>query len=428
MIHYVENYQVKEEAETVVPFFRNYINIMVLFFPLTSFLLIPAVQGTTVITVLTALLFGVFTLVPAGANKGLYFKQFFIFLMLYILFSVISQSINLFSELKLDTDLVLVNKGNYLDSFYRMSHFTQTLYLVIAFILYLFVKYYADISLINYVYWAIRFLCFYALYEFFYFLATGASGDFVTNRQFADVSGSSFQLTNIAGVVLLRIKGYTGEPSMFTFTILPFWALSYGLKRKFDRYLTLICLLLTLSTTAYFSIVLFNAAWFIYKKRYKQIVYVMIFFVCLLAVLQLDAFREVTNSIYDFVFGVKLSGEAGSSQQREGNLLFHTIYWTHLNLGSKLFGIGFGYIRSTDFFSTLLVNNGIFGLLLFSGFVFTHFQVKISDGDIAFSYFVGLVLLFFIMMATVPEFAYPSLWIYLALAYVFHEKKSYTDE
>lgn len=392
---------------------------MVVFFPITSFLVIPSVQGTTIITVLAGILFMLLVAFPAGANKWLYMKELFVFFIIFLVFSIVSQYLNLLYDLKLEGNLVLVNKGGYMDYFYRPSHLTQALYLIISYIIYLFVKYYADSSIVKYIYWGLRLLCVYAMYEFIYYKITGANGDFVTNRKFGEMEASSFQLTNIAGVIMLRLKGYTGEPSMFTFTILPFWALAYGLNRKFDSALLLVCLIFSFSTTAYLSILLFFIAWFIYKKRYKQIIYIMAVVVALFAVLQLNAFREFADSIYNFVFGSKLSGESGSSQQRGGNMIHHIDYWTQLNFPSKLFGIGFGYIRSTDFFTTLLVNNGLLGLIVFSAFVFKNIRLNLPNRDLSFCYFAGLFILFFIMMATVPEFAYPSLWIYLGLGFIF---------
>lgn len=423
----VENYYLAQESTDVVPFFRNYINFMVIFFPLTSFLVLPSVQGTTIITVLAATQFSIFLMFPAGNNKMLYMKELLVFLVIFFVFSIISQYLNLILELKLDQNLVLVTKGGYLDYFYRSSHFTQALYLIISFIIYLFIKYYADESVIVYIYWALRLLCVYAIYEFVYYLATGNSGDFIMNRKFGDLDGSLFQVTNIGGMNFMRMKGYTGEPSMFTFTILPFWVLSYALKRKFDNILMLSCLVLSFSTTAYFSIILFNGFWFFYKKRYNQLLYVLLGMVTVLLVLQMDAFRSVTDSLYEFVFGSKLSGNSVSSKYRGGVFEYHMEYWSHLNLWHKLFGIGFGYIRSTDFFTTILVNNGLLGSLLFSLFVFKNFRIRLPNRDLSFCYFSGLIILFFIMMATVPEFAYPSLWIYLGLAYVFNKSlKSYS--
>ncbi|MFC6099794.1 hypothetical protein [Olivibacter domesticus] len=403
----------------VTVFFKRYINAMAIFFPIASFLVIPSVQGTTIVTVMAGLLFAMLIALPAGINKWLLLKELAVFLAIFLVFSVTSQFINLVYEIRLDESLVLVNRGSFLDYFYRTSHITQSLYLLFAILIYLFIKYYSDESLIKYIYWGIRLLCFYGIYEVLFFLIMGHTGDFIVNRKFGDVDASFSQKVVVAGLHILRMKSYTGEPSMFTFTVFPFWALTYVLNRKFDKFLTFGCLALTFSTTAYFAMGMFHTLWFLYKGKYKQVIYVFAFIFILLAMSQLDAFRDKIAGIYEFVFGNKISGNSSSSQSRGGNIATHIAYWTKLNGWSKIFGIGFGYIRSTDFFTTLLVNNGLLGLLVFSGFFFKSFKLGLTNKDLKFCYFTGMILLFFILMATVPEFAYPSMWIYLALGYVW---------
>lgn len=425
----LENYYLETNKVPVIPFFKHYINAMVLFFPITTFLLIPAVQGTTIETVLTAILFMILIAIPAGANKGYFFKELLLFFVVFLTFSIVSQYLNLAYNLKLVKGIVLVNRGEYMNVFFRASHFTQGLYLFIPFLIYLFIKYYSDLTVVDYVFWGVRLLCFYGIYEVVFFLLTGGqTGDFIMNRKFGELDASMSQSASIAGLSILRMKGYTGEPSMFSFTVFPFWVLTYALKRRFDNLLFLFCLVLTLSTTAYFAMALFHAAWFFYKKRYTQLVYVFGLIVIVLAVFQLDSFRDKADSIYNFVFGEKLSGNTDSSSSRTGNLVSHVNYWSKLHPLHQLFGVGFGYIRSTDFFSTLLVNNGVFGVIVFTWFVLKKLRISLPKGDLAFCYYIGLVVTYIIMMATVPEFAYPSLWIYLALGYVFHNSSRLIED
>jgi len=399
---------------------------MMLFFPITSFVLLPAVQGTTIITILVTGMFALIIALPAGANKWLFIKELFVFLIVFAFFSVISQFLNLLNHVPLNAGLLLVNSGQYLDDFYRGSHLTQALYLIIAYIVYLAVKYFAGDSVIKYIYWGLRVFCLYGLYEVFFYFATGMKGDFITNRQFGENSASLIQTAPIPGLRLIRMKSLTGEPSMFAFSVFPFWALSYGLKRKFDQSLLFFCLMLTFSTTAYGAMVLFHFAWFLYKKRYKQIIYVLLAVLLVLAALQIDAIQEKASSIYDSVFGNKL--DSGSGRSRSGKIENHFGFWLQLSTWSRAFGIGFGYIRSTDFITTLLVNNGWIGVLTFSGFFFYNRSLKATSRDLAFAYYAGLIILFLIMMASVPEFAYPSLWIYLALSFVMDKFKLLNEQ
>lgn len=414
---------VQVDCGVIIRFFNRYVNVMMLFFPLTSFLLVPAIQGTTIIVVMTGILGGIFACVPVGELKFSFTKELVVFFCVVLFLSISSQFINLVYDVRLSKDLVLVNKGHLMVSFYRSSHLTQTLYLVACFTIYLFVKYFSDEKIIEHIYWGLRLLCFYAIYEFIYYFLTGRNGDFIVNREFSGGgSASLFQTKNIAGFQLLRMKGYTGEPSMFAFTIIPFWILSFGLKRRFDSILLLVCMILTFSTTAYLAICLFTFFWFFYKKKYKQLVFFGLLVLLLMFALQMDAFRSVMDNLYDSVFGNKISGESASSKQRSGTFYTHLEYWSGLNGFSQLFGVGFGYIRSTDFLTTVLVNNGILGFILFSVFILKNIFIKVSQSTLSWCYKMGLFLLYFVMMATVPEFAYPSFWIYLAVGAIMQAR------
>jgi hypothetical protein len=115
---------------------------------------------------------------------------------------------------------------------------------------------------------------------------------------------------------------------------------------------------------------------------------------------------------------VKIGGNSVSSRERVKSFLNQIEFWSGLNGFSQAFGIGFGYVRSTDFFSTILPNNGIVGLVIFTWFVFKNLWLDIAIPILSICYKAGLIIVYFIMMVSVPEFAYPSLWIFLALGYV----------
>lgn len=401
---------------------------MMLFFPLTTFLLLPSVPGTTVITMLAAALFFPLLLLPAGPNKAAFFNELFIFITLLLLLSFTSQFINLVSNLKLSDELVLINRKGYTKTFYRASHITQSMSLVVGFIIYGYVKYFSNADIVKYIYWGLRLICFYALYEFVFYLITGTNGDFMVNRTFGyeEKSASLFQTVSLGGLNIMRVKGYTGEPSMFVFTVLPFWVLSIALGRKFDQLLMFGCLVLTFSTTAYLCIGLFLLNQVIRNRHFLIFYYLSIAVIVLCFILQLDQFQHLLNSLYDFVFSGKLEGNSVSARDRGNHFTEHLMFWSERGWFSQLFGIGFGYIRSTDFFSTLLVNTGIIGFALFSRLVFRNMSLNIAPKNVLLCYRSGLLLMYFIMMATVPEFAYPSLWIYLALGFVL-ERFSFTS-
>ncbi|MBL4678616.1 MAG: hypothetical protein JKY70_20835, partial [Mucilaginibacter sp.] len=330
-------------------FVKRYINILMLFFPVTAFLLIPEIPSTTITTIFGGLLIFFIPLSSFKEEKYGFIREVLIFFSVIAILSFVSQFINLLTDLKLPSNLILINKKDYTKTFYRPSHITQTLSLVVGFVIYTYVKYFSSETIINYIYIALRLLCIYGLYEFCYYVLTGQNGDFVVNRTFGDddKSGSLFQTVSLGGLSLMRMKGYTGEPSMFVFTVFPFWVLSFGLKRKFDQVFLLGCLILSFSTTAYTGIILFFTFWFIYKRQFKILFYISIFIIVVCFVLQLDKFQSLLDSIYKFVFAGKIGGQAASSQQRSSSVTTHLAFWAKLNGFSQAFGIGFGYVRST---------------------------------------------------------------------------------
>ncbi|MBE9585872.1 hypothetical protein IM792_15555 [Mucilaginibacter sp. JRF] len=404
-------------------FVGNWVNLMMLFFPLTSFLVIPTIPGTTVINVMALLLLFVIPLASLKENKFEFFKEVSIFFAVILAMSFLSQFTNLVTNLKLIKSLIMINRNDYTKTFYRQSHITQTLPLIVGFVIYAYVKYFPNKTLLNYIFWGLRILCFYALYEFLFYVATGQNGDFVTNRTFgeSEKSASLFQTVSLGGMGLMRVKGYTGEPSMFVFTVFPFWVLSYALDRKFDTMLFLICLVLTFSTTSYACMLIFFSFWVIYKRQIHIFYYMCLGIIVVCFILQLDKMQHLFDSIYEFVFAGKLQGESSSSKERSNGFTTHLAFWADLNGVSQAVGIGFGYVRSTDFFSTIILNNGFIGFFVFSWFVLKNLWLKIPVRIVSICYKMGLGLVYLIMMATVPEFAYPSLWIYIALGFILQK-------
>lgn len=417
---YIALQGVKQVENAKLAFVKRYINVLMLFFPIISFVLIPSIPGTTIITFFAGILCVYILLTPLGLTKQKFMKELFIFMSIVIVLSVCSQMINLWVDLKLPDDLSLINAKNYTETFFRTSHLTQTLSLIVGFTIYLYIKYFADEKTLDYIFWGLRLMCFYGIYEFLFYLIFHQNGDFIVNRTFGSNSkvASQFQTMNMGGISLVRMKSYTGEPSMFVFTAYPFWPLAVVLKRKFDSYLILGCLILTFSTTAYIGILVFVIFWMIYKQEFSLIFYGLIALAVCCVILQLDVFSHQLDSIYDIVFASKLDGSSSSSRERSGHFSTHISYWANLNIYNEIFGIGFGYVRSTDFFSTIMVNNGVIGFILFTAFFYEKLSFNIKPEHVKLSYKIGLVLLYIILMTTVPEFAYPSLWIFLGLGYI----------
>jgi hypothetical protein len=70
-----------------------------------------------------------------------------------------------------------------------------------------------------------------------------------------------------------------------------------------------------------------------------------------------------------------------------------------------LVGIGFGYIRSTDLFTTLLVNIGAIGLFLWIIFTLKNFKIRLRKENDFYTNAI-LLLMFITSMISVPEFSF----------------------
>ena len=90
------------------------------------------------------------------------------------------------------------------------------------------------------------------------------------------------------------------------------------------------------------------------------------------------------------------------------------VYWCNLDIIHMLFGIGVGYIRSYDFFTSLLVNVGIVGLILFSYFILKDLKLKHCN-FIDVNNNAIILVLFISLMASVPEIWFPSFWLFIGI-------------
>lgn len=146
-------------------------------------------------------------------------------------------------------------------------------------------------------------------------------------------------------------------------------------------------------------------------RRKKEIV---IFFISIQVALFF--LGEYISDAIDNLILAKIYMESFSGAER-GGYFFSTIeVFLNSSLFIQLFGLGWGVIRSTDFFSTLLMNTGIIGFILWTIFVLKPCAYKIKlykmDGIKAI-----LVIEYIIMMVSVPEFSFISYWMFLGIGY-----------
>ena len=123
-------------------------------------------------------------------------------------------------------------------------------------------------------------------------------------------------------------------------------------------------------------------------------------------------FFEYIGDILNFTFFDKMS--SGSGIERSGNIYDNLLYWYDLDFWHMLVGIGFGYIRSTDLFTTLLVNIGAIGLFLWIIFTLKNFKIRLRKENDFYTNAI-LLLMFITSMISVPEFSFLSMWMFLGI-------------
>lgn len=213
-----------------------YFSIWVFFIPITSVLVIPSIQGT-----LPAYFFAFLSILVVLLTKQrvtqwrTYFTRLSVILFVYLFLAIISQALNSFTNNPAFVGILLVDNFDATTTVFRSTFFTQSLYLFAGILTFLFVRNYYNASWDKSIFRAAVVFAVFGLYEFAYFLIFREYGDFLTNRTFGehDTINLGNQLMTIGSLTFQRVNGLALEPSMFAFTLLPFWIYSLFVGRKF---------------------------------------------------------------------------------------------------------------------------------------------------------------------------------------------------
>ncbi len=389
---------------------------------MTSVLLVPSVQGTT-----PAFLFAFaslpLTMILSPHKVGRVFLYTLLIFGSVMLLSATSQfSLLLVPNLNIST-LQLVNNDS-VQLILRSSLFTQSLYLVPGVLTFAFVATFYQPTWDRFLFWGASLLALYGLYEFIFFLVTGQNGDFLSNRIFDGglytSQGSLFQISNIGTLQVMRLKSLTGEPSMYAFTILPFWIHAIHRRKTVVHLLLLTTLILTTSTTAILGVALYLLLRFGYSKPLRRLISGFadryLFWFLVLGVAGTIVAWPIVQRVLAEAVVAKLSLINDSGATRSTLFINSIKFYADAPLLNQLFGIGFGYIRSTDFSSTLLVNTGIVGFSLFT-LLFARPILSLNNDYVSVGLKIALIIIYSTMMIAVPEFAYLPIWLFLGVAY-----------
>lgn len=402
-------------------FIDGYFKFWALVLPVASVVVIPAVQGTTPAYILAFLSLPVLLIAARIKQAQQYLTILFFFAIGFVTLNLASQFfLSLYGGLDLST-LPLVNRlypGQ--NVLLRSVLFTQTLYLATGLLTFLFVFECYRPSWDPYIFAGILLLVAYGFYEVTFFWLTGTSGDFLSNRVFnQNHPGSLFQTIRFGDVTLQRMKSLTGEPSMFAFTVLPYWIFAIHTKRTIIAAILTLALLLSATTTAIVGMIIYAGLLILSGRVDIKYLLGAATAAALIAVIKFQAVWAVINKLII----QKFSLESVSGATRFANLYDCVLFWLDAPLPTKIFGLGFGYIRSSDFFSTLLVNNGLVGLAIMA-LVFGYPIFALGPSNKSFGLKCALVVIAVSLLSSVPEFAYLSTWLFLGISYNYLTDKS----
>lgn len=389
-------------------FFRFWIFLI----PISSIVLIPQIKGS-VPSILLSFLSAILVIGFSTRYRYGYYTNLFSFLWICSIITLLSQLGILMFGVRF-SNLTWVESYNYSAPF-RHILFMQFLYLFAGYLTYLFTREFFHEKFESYLFYSALFIGLYGIYEVIYFSVFQQYGDFLSNRFFPDSrsdTGAMFQTLSINGVSYFRLKSLAGEPSMFAITMLPYWIYAIHKKKMLYQTIFLITLLLSTSTTAIFGICLYLLLRIFYlglKDEYTIKTLIAIGICC-------GVFWDVVFNVFTSMVVEKVLSENVSGIERATGFMDHFYYFLNLPGINQLFGIGFGAIRSTDLFTTFLVNVGIVGFLIYSVlFLYPVYKLKSSYEDIGLK--MILIVLYILMMIAVPEFAYLTPWLFLGIAY-----------
>jgi hypothetical protein len=384
--------------------------------PVTSFLLIPSVQGTIPAYMLAFVSVFFVILSRNGGQPSIqrirYFKVAGILAGIWLLVLCGSQLGHLLSN-RYDFGDMFLNSPGDTRVVLRSVLYTQSLYLAACICIALFFRFFFRAEWMRYVLWGGWLLAIYGIYEWLFFLIFQQPGDFLGNRTYGEEmhTGSWSQAIQFGPFNLLRIKSTYGEPSFFSAAVIPYLFLAVQNRRKWLSAALLFCLVFSTSTSSYIALPFALVIYCLFQRKLNlSIALIILLFAGAVATLY-----YVYPDTFDSIFTAKINGEndSGVIHQETIEAMNETVgTFTIMN---RLFGIGFGYFYG-NVFNNILINTGWIGLLIYLyGFLKPTILLRPDNESLALK--VGVATLFFLYYINVSELFLPTTWMFLGLAY-----------
>lgn len=404
----------------------RYFTVWAFAMPITSVVILPSIPGSTAGYLMCFLSLPV-ALACAGTARSRYMAFLLVAVFSWAVMFLGSQLANAMAPYFPNfTKVVLMDETDQWTFILRKSLFTQSIYLLAVVLygayLYIFFKPSWEQWLLA----SATVLALYGMYEFVYFCVMGKPGDFLTNRAFGadfqnsggtaeegNVIGSLFQSVTIHGFEMPRLKSLTGEPSMYAVSMLPFWIyFNATSKIRWPVWILGASLVMSTSSTAFIGFCVY-ALIRLSKLRFNPIK--VILGILLLGVVAYAARNYIADMFQQLIID-KMDGKNVSGAERSDLFRASLDLWMDGSLANQLFGIGFGYIRSTDLLTTMLVNTGLIGTLSLS--LLLLYPAFRLDSDVRGTALRQCCVATWVMlMVSVPEFAYLAPWTFVAIAY-----------
>lgn len=396
----------------------RWFSIWAFFIPITTVILIPSIK-MTVVSIIFSCISPLIVIFFFKEIRKKYIIDIIKFYYIYCFIIITSQLSNIVLPITFDNVLITPsNEGNSVTVF-RHIIITSTAYVTPGLLTFYCAKYFYNKKWDRYIINSGLVFALYALYKWGYFLFTGEDGDFLSNKMYdadgnvEDLATKLYQGISILGLNLQRLQGLADEPSMYAFTMLPYFI--FAIQKKANIFVILIIgitLLLSTSTTAYMGLIIYFILLSISKRvKKKNIFCLLVIFVVLYII-----FKDYIDIVINLMIVEKLfnAQTTESGLERSSSVINSFMYWSNLDIAHMLFGIGVGYIRSFDFFTSLLVNVGIIGLILFSYFILKDIKLKHCD-FIDINNNAIILILFVTLMTSVPEVWFPSFWLFIGI-------------
>jgi hypothetical protein len=401
--------------------------VWLLVLPITSVLVVPGLQGSTPAVLCAACAALQLLLVRSPrTDRALYRLALFAvgFALLQCASSFAAEQLPLGME-----PLLTFTNWRRLDESFLPTVATQSAYLAVGAVTAMYAAEFLGRRSSRWIFCGALALVAYGFYEWLYFLQFQESGDFLSNRTFSDeqafdpdaFSGSLVQTIEAFGFSLLRLKSLTGEPSMFAMATLPYFFLALCTARRWTALCLLGGLLLSAASTALVALPVGLVLWLAFRPgawRLTQRGLMIALMIAAAAVVLLST--GLPQSLMENVWTElrdKLQGRGDSGQARLDSHAQSVEFFLSAPLPIQLVGLGFGATRPLAFIDWLLINCGLIGTVAWLALFLWPVWRLPSTNTTNVGLKVALTVTLLAMLVGVPEFSYPTTWLFLGLAY-----------